>query len=92
MNSGSFTSASSTFDWSQCGCQNCSSSGFLSASAFWIAVIERGLGPGDHELQRQGEVGDDLLVVADVARVTHQELALVAGLGGLEQLGELRDP
>ena len=49
----------------------------------------RRLGAGDDELQRELEVGDDLLVVADVARVTHEELAPVAGLGGGEQLRQL---
>ena len=61
-----------------------------------LGLLDRGdqcrLGTGDDELQRQVEVLDDLLVVGDVARVTHQELTLVTGLGGGEQLGQVGDP
>jgi hypothetical protein len=72
---------------SQWGCQNCSSSGVFSSTAFWMAVVSAGT--GHHVLQRQAEVGDDLLVEGDVAGVAHQELAEVGTrLGGGEQLGQ----
>ena len=54
-----------------------------------IAVSNAASEPPTTYFSGRLEVGDDLLVEGDVARVAHQELAEVARLGGGEQLGQL---
>ena len=64
-------------------------SGVLFLSACWNAVMRRGLAAREDDLVVQAEVGDQRLVVLDEGRVGAEELALVARLGRLEQVGVL---